>query len=257
MTEAAAALEHARLQELLAAFVDDELSANDGGPVEKHLRTCARCQREVALHRTLSRALSQEPVPAGSFRLRRRIEQMGPPPPGRNERAFMAIRRWAAPALAAMVVFGVGSATLLLRRGDTSRPFAAIPMLRDAVADCRRATARNFPRKADLGALAEAVPFPVHTLDRPDAELFSTWKTTLAGSPAAGLAYRWRGIVVIQYTVPGDVIRQQPDVGEALSISGYYASSQLGQGIVAIVADGSGTLLMADVPADELKRLIL
>jgi len=77
MTEAAAALEHARLQELLAAFVDDELSANDSGPVEKHLRTCARCQREVALHRTLSRALSQEPVPAGSFRLRRRIEQMG------------------------------------------------------------------------------------------------------------------------------------------------------------------------------------
>ena len=169
----------------------------------------------------------------------------------------MAMRRWAAPAVAAMLVFGIGSATLLMRRGETSRPFAAIPVLRDAVADCRRVTGRNFPRKADLGALAEAVPFPVHPLDRQDAELFSTWKTTLAGSPAAGLAYRWRGIVVVQYTLPGDVIRRQPDVGEALSISGYYAASQLGRGIVALVADGSGMLLMADAPPDELKRLIL
>ena len=130
-------------------------------------------------------------------------------------------------------------------------------MFRDAIADCGRATARNFPRKADLRAVGEALEFPIRALNRPDTELFSTWKTTLAGAPAAGLAYRWRGIVVVQYSAPTGLLRQQPGVGEALSSAGFYARSELGQGVLAVVEDGSGTLLIADAPPEELRRLIL
>jgi len=155
------------------------------------------------------------------------------------------------------MLIGVGIGAVLFRRGEAARPLAEIPVIRDALADCRRVTGRNFPRKADLNGLAEGLPFPVRALDRPGAELFSTWKTTLAGAPAAGLAYRWRGIVVVQYAVPIDLIRKQPDVGEAVSAVGYYAASEMGRGIVAVLADGSGTVLMADAPPEELRRLIL
>lgn len=254
-----AALEHARLQELVAPFADGELPDEEGrAAVQEHLRGCARCRRELALQQVLSRALAQEPTGGASAGLRRRIERMGAPTPGRGEHAILRDRRWAASAVAALVLIGVAGGTALRgRRGDANRPIAEIPLLRDALADCRRAMARNFPRKADLQAVAEGLQFPIRALDRPGAELFSTWKTTLAGSPAAGLAYRWRGIVVVQYAVPAELIRQQPQVGEALRGAGFYARSEKGQGVIAFLEGGSGTLLVADAPPEELRRLIL
>jgi len=254
MTEVA--LEHALLQQLVAAFADGELPADEARLVQDHLRSCARCQREFALQQGLSRALAQGPARGASAGLRRRIEEIGAPAPRRG--AFAWKRSWAAPAAAALVLIGVaGGTALFARRGEASRPIAEIPLLRDAVADCRRVMARNFPRQADLQAVAEGLQFPVRALDRPGAELFSTWKTTLAGSPAAGLAYRWRGIVVVQYAVPAELIRQQPDIGEALRKARFYAASGRGQAVLAFLADGSGTLLVADAPPDELERLML
>src|SRR5712671_5342083 len=254
MTEAAP--EHALLQELVAAIADGELPPEEAGVVEEHLRGCARCQRELALQQGVSRALAPGPARGASAALRLRVEQMGPPAPRRY--AFLRNRSWAAAAAAALVAIGItGGSALLARRGQTSRPIAEIALLRDAVADCRRAMTRNFPRKADLQAVREGLEFPVRALDRPGAELFSTWKTTLAGSPAAGLAYRWRGIVVVQYVVPAEIVRQQPAVGTALRRKGFYAASERGQGIVAVLTDGSGTLLVGDAPPEELRSLTL
>jgi anti-sigma factor RsiW len=251
------ALQHARLQELVAAFADGELPREETRQVEEHLRGCGRCRSELSLQRDVSRALATEPIAAASAALRRRIEWMGEPDAPRAERAFPWNRRWAALAVAAVASVAVLGTMLRLRDGETSRPAAEIPVLRDALADCRRAMARNFPRKADVASLAQGLQFPVPVLDRPDVELFSTWKTTLAGSPGAGLAYRWRGIVVVQYTVSTDVLRQQSGMGEALSRGGFYAASHLGQGIFAVLADGSGTVLIAEAPPEELRRLIL
>jgi len=62
---------------------------------------------------------------------------------------------------------------------------------------------------------------------------------------------------VVQYAVPAELLRQQPEVGEALRAAGSYAASERGRGIVAFVADGRGTLLVADAPPEELRRLIL
>ena len=251
------ALDHALVQKLVGAFADGELPRDEASVVQEHLRTCSRCQRELALQQALSRALAQEPAREASAALRRRIEQLGRP--AWRDRTFLSSRRWAAPAAAALVVIGVAAGTMLLRHrlGHGNTPIAEIPVFRDAVADCRRVMARNFPRKADLRAVAEGLQFPIRALDRPDAELFSTWKTTLAGAPAVGLAYRWRGIVVVQYAVPAELLRQQPEVGEALRAAGSYAASERVRGIVAFVADGRGTLLVADAPPEELRRLIL
>ena len=136
------------------------------------------------------------------------------------------------------------------RPGHRSTPIAEIPVFRDAVADCRRAMARNFPRKADLHAVGEGLQFPIRALDRPDAVLFSTWKTTLAGVPAAGLARN--GVIE-----GASLIRRQPQVDEALHRTGFYAASDQGQGILAFLADGSGTVLVADAAPEELRQLIL
>ena len=252
-----AALNHARLRELIAPFADGELTGEEKDLLEEHLRSCGRCRRELAVQQLLSRALAREPAPAASAGLRRLIEWMGEPPAEIRRRGFPWGQRWAAPAVAALVVIGAAAGTVLrVRRDEASMSMAQIPMLRDALADCRRVMGRNFPRKADLPALADGLQFPVHALYRPGLDLFSTWKTTLAGAPAAALAYRWRGMVVVQYTVPIEVLRQQPGVGQALSGGGFYAASELGQGVVAILEGGSGTVLIADARPEELRRLI-
>jgi len=251
-------LQHALLEDLISPYADGELVGDERCDVAEHLRSCGRCRRELALHQSLSRALAQAPAPTASARLRRRIEWMGEPPRGLGEPIFRWNRQWAAPAIAALLLIGVsGGIALRAGRGDAVMPMAEIPVLRDALADCRRAMARNFPRKADLAAVADGLEFPIRALDVHGLELFSTWKTTLGGARAAGLAYRWRGIVVVQYAVPEELIRRQPAVGEALASAGYYAASEWGQGVVAVLRDGSGTLLIADAPPDELRRLML
>jgi anti-sigma factor RsiW len=243
--------DHGRLQDLIAPLADGELLPAEARKVEEHLRGCVLCQRALATQRAISAALAAEPVPAASSRLRRRIEWMGEPAAPR--RPSLRIRRWAAAAAAAIVVIGVCGTAALLRHGNA----AQAEVVRDALADCRRATTRNFPRKPDLPAVAEGLPFPVRALDREGAELFSTWKTTLAGSPAAGLAYHWRGHVVVQYAVGPDVVGREPGIRAALSKRGFYSASDSGQGVLAVVAGGSGTLLIADGPPEELRRLIL
>ena len=248
-------LQHARLRELVAAFADGELPAGERETVEEHLRSCEGCRRELALQETIRAALVREPGMAASPALRRRIEWMGDPVAAP---APLWGRRWAVSAAAALVVMGVASGALVLgRRAAAPTPMADIPLVRDALADCRRAMARNFPRKADVPAVTDGLDFPVRPLQGSAVELFSTWKTTLAGAPAAGLAYRWRGIVVVQYAVAGDALWQQPAVGEALTSAGVFEGAELGQSVVAILEEGSGTLLVAEAPADELRRLIL
>jgi len=248
--------EHERLRALVAPFADGELSAEDGRAVEEHLPGCERCRRELTIHQDLSAALAREPMPGASAALRQRIEWMGEPRPVRNDggSAF----RWAAPALAALVLLAIaGGGAVVAGRILTSRQMAEVPLLHDALADCRRAMSRNFPKKADLPAVTENVAFPVRALDRPGLELFSTWKTTLAGSQAVGLAYRWRGGVVVQYAVPADLVRQQPGLGKTVAGSSFYEGSSEGQAVIALLQGGSGTLLIAELPPRELRRLIL
>ena len=252
MTMTGAAIEHAEFQEALSAFADGELPDDEVKTLEEHLRNCARCRRELALHQGISRALVLEPIPEASLSLRRRIGQIGAPP------ARVATRRWAVPAAAAMLVVGIASAVALRSRfGEPPTAIAAIPLLRDALADCRGVMGRNFPRKADLEAVGRKVSFAVRPLARPDAELFSTWNPTLAGSPAVGLAYRWRGTVVVQYSVPAELLQKEPALRRTLRKGRLFSTSESGQSIVATVGGGIGTILVSDVAPEELRRLVL
>src|SRR5712671_775623 len=106
------ALDHALVQKLVGAFADGELPRDEASVVQEHLRTCARCQRELALQQGLSRALAQEPAREASPVLRRRIEQLGPP--AWRVRTFLSSRPWAAPAIAALVVIVIAAGTVVL-----------------------------------------------------------------------------------------------------------------------------------------------
>jgi putative zinc finger protein len=250
-------LDHARLQEMVAAFADGELPAEEKLAVEEHVKVCPDCRRELALQQQLFRALAQETAPGASPRLRRNIEQIGAP--AARQHPLLRGRRWIATGAAAAVALGVAAGSTLLRNSRNERIALAADALviREAVSDCRRVMGRNFPKKADLRATADGLAFPVRPLSVPAAGPFSTWKTTLAGAPAAGLAYRWRGSVVVQYVMAADVIRREPRLGDALRTTGYYAASAQGQGILVYLGSGSATVLVGDATPEELRQLML
>jgi hypothetical protein len=90
--------------DLLAEYVDGELSADARATVEAHLASCPACTEEVSLAqeaRAAVRSLPEVPAPAGvSLAVRRRARR--PPRAG----------RWVAAAAAAVVV-GVGAIVVL------------------------------------------------------------------------------------------------------------------------------------------------
>jgi molybdate transport system substrate-binding protein len=64
---------HQALIEQLAAYVDEELSAEARAQMEAHLVGCTRCRREIALQRALRGRLAGQPTTRASAALRERI----------------------------------------------------------------------------------------------------------------------------------------------------------------------------------------
>ena len=161
MTEAA--VEHARLLERVAALADGELSADEARGVQEHLLGCARCRRELALHQGLSRSLAKEPLPEASAGLRRRIERVAAPNPASG--GWPRNRRWAASAIAALVLIGIAFGAALRERDGQRTPIAGIPCsgMRSPTAAARRRgifPARPISRPL---ALASASPSTLST----------------------------------------------------------------------------------------------
>ena len=68
---------HAMEAERIAAFADGELPEGAARAVERHLRQCARCRRELLVQRYLWWALGRERIAAAPAALRRRVERIG------------------------------------------------------------------------------------------------------------------------------------------------------------------------------------
>ncbi len=64
---------HRALIDQLAAYVDEELSAEERAQMEAHLVGCTRCRREIALQRALRARLAGQPTARASAALRERI----------------------------------------------------------------------------------------------------------------------------------------------------------------------------------------
>ncbi|MBV9834183.1 MAG: anti-sigma factor [Alphaproteobacteria bacterium] len=103
-------------RDLLEAYHDGELGAEDCARVEAHLQGCAACARELASLRALSdrvRGLGRQPVPDGlATRITSLVAQSAPVPTNQRPWARMAASHLAAALLGAGAVALVASATL-------------------------------------------------------------------------------------------------------------------------------------------------
>ena len=261
----------------LGAFLDDELSPEDAAAVSAHLLDCARCRADFALQRALRDRLDRVPLVRAPRRLRDAVEDTIDAATGSAEsaRGVADVRRlprhagavarawpwlgWgvAASLAVALVLFKPGAAP------DTSPRRAAaasIPMVEAVLADYRSNAGRELPFKyapERIDALSEALALPIPRLASQRVRMLGAWRVEVGGEPAAAVAYRLGDDVIIQYVVSEALFFRQPMVRDAVARVGRFVTSDGGQGVVAVPAPGSGSLLVGDMPPERLEQLIL
>ena len=273
---------HQLLATLLAAFADGELPPETASQIDAHLLGCPRCRREVVLHRTLRLRLEHEPLAPAPASLRDRITSTiaATPAPQWEAVAEAATPRATAPAepassmrwrvgrpgavagIVVILALAVVGGRWLVQRIAAPRASAvsaqAVPLFAAALADYRRVTSGDLPGRArDLAVIRAAVPFPVQALQAPGLRLLAAWTTTLNGEPAAVLAYRWNDHVVLQYLVSEIQLYRPAEVRTAFANGRLLTAQDGSQNMVAWPEQASGSLVVGDVPLDQLEALRL
>ncbi|MES1956333.1 anti-sigma factor family protein [Salinisphaera hydrothermalis] len=244
--------QHSPWLELVAPYVDGELSDASAKEMERHVATCRLCQREAEQQRAVARRL----------RDLRRPEPIGAPDADSDPRSGQKSRRrrrslrpalaWGGWGFALAQAIVIAVLVMPLQQG------ASVPMVEEALADFQRVTTGALPlREQNPQALARALSLPIETLKSPRAKLLGAWPTRLRGEAAAAIAYRVDGRVIIQYVVSEPLFFGQARVREAVSRHGRYVTRQHGDSVVAWPGRHSGSLLVGRVPASELERLAI
>lgn len=265
---------HELLASFLGAYVDGELPPETQSQIDAHLTGCARCRRELDVHRAVRERLGNEPVPAATAALRNRIAlgiKTAPPPtltpvvepvfeiPTRSRRsmrfwvgmsalaiipviAVLAVREWGAP-------FNRSQAVAVTPAQD-------VPLLNAVLANSRQVAAEPLPGRArDLTAVRAAVPFAFSVLSNPSLRLLAAWTTSIAGEPAAVLAYRYNDRVVLQYFVTDELVFQSPGVRASLAQKRAVSMTSGGQGMLLWAEPEYGTILVGDLSPAEFATL--
>lgn len=264
---------HELLASFLGAYVDGELPPETRSQIDAHLTGCARCRRELDVHRAVRDRLGNEPVPAASSALRERIAagiKSAPAPTFAPvvEPTFekpASSRRVLTTALAVVaLVLLPALAILSVRQFAPSRSASAVsvvpvesaPLMSSVFEDAQRVVAGPLPGRArDLAAVRAAVPFTFRVPANPALRLLAAWTTSLAGEPAAVLAYRWNDRVVLQYFVTDELVFQSPGVRASLAQKRAVSMTSGGQGMLLWAEPEYGTMLVGDFTPGEFAAL--
>ena len=133
-------------------------------------------------------------------------------------------------------------------------------MVRAALADYRQVAHEELPLvylPADLTGLVAEFPFPLKLLDSPRVRLIGAWRTDIRGEPAAAIAYRSGDRIVVQYVVSESLFFRHANVRAAVARGGQYIVSDGSQSVVAWPQARSGSLLIGNLPPEELAALVL
>jgi anti-sigma factor RsiW len=262
-----AAAAHAAFAELLAGYIDDELSAEDRRRVESHVPECAKCRSELRAQTVIRARLMKESGSLASSELAERIlariadaapmEADRPVHPSRRE-VLVTWGGWAAAAamggLAAWFSQRKPAGMSMTMAPSGKVTLDQVPGLvpADILASFREINEEELPAGADLAQLRRDLGFSVPRLDAPHMRLISAWLTRVNGEPAAALAYRCHDRLVMQYVVSEVQFFRQPQVRHAIASQGVYATAAGPLTTIAWPGTDNGSFLVGEFSASDL-----
>lgn len=252
--------EHERLIESLGAYVDGELAPEQAAVLEAHLLGCQRCRQELSLQRAMRTRLEYQEMQRAPAALRERIrtaleaeDAEAWPRHSHKQYRWSVLLPWAGWALAACLALVIG-----LQLGLSHNPGPQpVPMIAAAIANYHQQLAGELPAAdtVSLSKLKRSLPFPVTPIAGLRSHMISAWSLRIRGQPAAALAYRLDGQVIVQYVVSESLFFRQPQVREAVAAHGLYVVSVGRNSVVARPGADNGSLLIGSVPVSELESI--
>lgn len=245
---------HAAWIDRITPYLDEELDPATRAEMREHIAGCALCERELTRQRVLAgrlRALADRTDMAQRAEsIKRRVsgEVRGDARPATHSNIRINGLGW--------LVAGIQTAILVIVLSVPSYKAEDVPMVDEAYADYQHMNAKDFPLPVAGRSTLATLPLPVEPLNNAGARLIGSWQTQLRGQPAAVLAYRVSDHIVLQYVVSEQLFFTPQRVREAVSKTGFYVSQKNQSTIVAWPGRQSGSLLIGDLPRDQLIRLI-
>lgn len=227
--------------ERLSAYLDDagHLVAERAG-LETHLADCAQCANRLDALRALKHAVARLPSreePTGAVRTHVEALRLEQPPRERRRRVFGLA---AAAALAVTV-----AASYAIRRVDHAAGLAddLVADHLSSVPEVRPAEIASNDRASIAQFFGDHVPFPVVVPDVPGADLLGARLCRIEGRRVELLFYRREGRTLSLFVTDNPVAG-----GACWAARGHHVCSRV-QGKTAM-------LLVGELPADELRRLL-
>ena len=262
-----AAGSHPALAELLAGYLDDELTPEDRQRVTAHLPDCPACRAELRTQTAIrSRLMTKSPAAASSELAGRVLARITTAPGAGAEPIAHLSRRqllvtWGGWAAAA----AMGGFAVWLSRNKSGGMMGSMgpnvpvtldqvpgPVSTDVLASFRLVKEEELPAGSDLAQLRRELGFSVPALEAPHMRLISAWATRVNGEPAAALAYRCHDRLVMQYVVSEKQFFRQPQVRNAIASQGVYATAAGSLTTVAWPGTDNGSYLVGEFSASDL-----
>lgn len=238
---------HLQLQDLLAGYADDELTAQEVDVVEAHLIGCAACRADLERQQIMSRQLHQLNAATMSVTLDRQIDealqmQADKEASAKNQISHFFKRMWE-------VCTRIGSAKqtgwvmtvvmLMIFVLPNIKPNSVsnIPMIKDAVSDYHRVENSDLP----MLPVNNKMVMPVNIAG---SQLLATWTTEIGGESAQAFAVKVGHSVIIQYRISQNVLYRNPSVRKAVSTTGDFRAEQDQLEILALPINEEGLLIV-------------
>jgi len=244
---------HIQLQDMLAAYADNELGEQEKAIIEAHLAGCVACRQDLVRQQLLIQRLHAMPVALMPADMHARLDTALAEVGNRKRRGSYAWRARLLPGswhrIASFVQFGGwGVAVMLLmvilapRLSSTDN--SDIPMLHDVLAEYHQIAATDLPVSSGQS------PATVPPASWPNARLLASWKTVVGGAPAEAFAVRNINSIVFQFRINETVLFRNAKVRQAVKQNGSYRFNAGDTSVLVLPIKHAGLILVG--PPDSL-----
>ncbi len=252
---------HDEIFEQIGAFVDNELSSEEGVTLQAHIAQCQDCEAELQLQRSVKESLRQVSLaPDSDFsatqamaRFTKSLSTSSDRPKGwffsRPQTALLSSGWLVAMTILAWSVIGSSP-------GDSQQEKLAIvasaqvspPMIREVLGDFQHLLQTQLP-------LTNTNITDGHFLASSATQILSSWPTSVQSLPATAVAYRYADQIIVQYNIPVSLLNRQAAVRQAISLTGLYTQAAGTTSVVAWRGAEAGHLLVGKLSGQTLGRL--
>jgi hypothetical protein len=246
---------HLELQDLLAGYLDGELTAQEISLVEAHLVGCQHCRNDLERQKALALYVEQIPIEISTIDLYEKTHQKILKENNAegsktkilasliteikshiinlirfpfSKQRFITASGW---LVTAMLLIYLPFNTATKKNQETS----SIPMIADALEQYYQLQSKDIPTTLN------GINMPAKWKN---ISKLASWSTEIGGAPAQVFAVRYKDQIILQYKINESVFFRNAKVRQAIAKDGWYQDQSTMADILLLPKKGSGLIIV-------------